>query len=145
MKAETVTLSTIIQPERKIVVPWYTFVSSIATFNINKEHWEMSDYARRSHIFVANCRHFSDGELSAFGQFTTAFRVHDAEIQLSDDIDVDLEIRLREDAFLFFAVKVLMTRDVDGYQSTSGAFGDEWFTTTTTPIRSVLADRGFHL
>jgi hypothetical protein len=127
----------------QFTLPWSRFAQAISHFEINHEDWACSDYARRFHGFVAYLRHFSDGEFSSFGQFTTPFVVVDADIALPDDTSSELSLRLRSDALLWFATKVLAERNVNGVVTTSGEFAGEWFTTTALPVDQVLRERGF--
>lgn len=141
---KSVTIQPFHGPE--ITLPWSRFAQSISHFEINHEDWACSDYARRFHGFVAYLRHFSDGEFSAFGQFTTPFVVMDADIRANlDHVSPELSLRLRSDALLWFATKVLAERNVNGVVSTSGEFAGEWFVTTALPVDQVLRDRGFPL
>lgn len=126
-------------------IPWQTFLPAMARFEINHEDWACSDYARRFHGFVAYLRHFSDGEFSSFGQFTTPFVVLSADVPLGDDIGGELESFLRADAFLWYAVQVMKHRKVNGTVTTSGSFANEWFVTTALNVDDVLRDRGFPL
>ena len=140
---KSVTIQPFHGPE--ITLPWARFTQSISHFEINHEDWACSDYARRFHGFVAYLRHFSDGEFSSFGQFVTPFTVTSADVDLPDGINAELALRLRSDALLWFATKVLAERNVHGVVSTSGEFLGEWFTTTALPVDQVLRDRGFPL
>lgn len=140
---KSVTIQPFHGPE--ITLPWARFTQSISHFEINHEDWACSDYARRFHGFVAYLRHFSDGEFSSFGQFVTPFTVTSADVDLPDGINAELALRLRSDALLWFATKVLAERNVHGVVSTSGEFLGEWFTTTAIPVDQVRQERGFSL
>jgi len=127
-----------------ITLSRHRFLTVLDRFEINHEDWACSDYARRFHGFVAYLRHFSDGEFSSFGQFITPFVVTSADVTINgENVTDSLELRLRSDALLAFAVDVITHRNVTGTVTTSGEFAGEWFTTTAIPVDQVLRERGF--
>lgn len=123
-----------------ITLTWERFIQAISSFDINLEDWECSDYSRKFHGFVAYLRHFSDGDFSSHGQFTTPFIVTSFDVSLGDCVPHDLARTLRAVAFLRFGKKVLAERAISGRCSVSGAFEGEWFKTTSQSVEALLRD-----